>query len=432
MLQTIRQSQKKNKLGEEKELIEIDKEIFDFRIKDSKLLNEENTTSKIKTNIPNNKQSNKTYNITKLKGKINYNNNTNNEEALLENNSNSEKKNICRICYCDEEEVKSPLVNLCNCSGEIKYLHLACLSHWLETKTKLLNFSNNICKQIIFNKINCEICKEKYPEIVFDLIKKKTYQVYKPEDFFSFIKNIYNNYIIFESFELINQKKIIYIISFDEKNVISLGRGQDCDARLGDVTVSRLHSLIVRTKENKIMIKDAGSKFGTLILLQAKKVLINDKILPIQIGKLYLNLSVQLSNFNCIYKIFYFICRCFAKKEKKNNEKKLDRKSTNFSYNKSRSDYLNESNYNMVNINNYINSNDILSLDYNNINMRNIIIEDIIDVKFQIDENNTKIKDIKYKKNNLISQLYNKMPNIDDVIKKNKSNIESFNNLNMV
>ncbi len=35
---------KKNKLGEEKELIEIDKEIFDFRIKDSKLLNEENTS----------------------------------------------------------------------------------------------------------------------------------------------------------------------------------------------------------------------------------------------------------------------------------------------------------------------------------------------------------------------------------------------------
>ena len=83
----------------------------------------------------------------------------------------------------------------------------------------------------------------------------------------------------------------------------------------------------------------------------------------------------------------------------------------------------------MININNYINPNDIFSLDYNIINMRNIIIEDIIDVKFQIDENNIKNK---YNKNNMINQLYNKMSNIDEVIKKNKSNIESFNNLNMI
>ena len=416
--------------GENNENINDNKVLSDKIVRNyHDFINDESATSKIQTTNLNNKQSNKTYDITKIKDKLNYNNTTINDETFIDNKSNSEKKNICRICYCDEDEIKSPLVNLCNCSGEIKYIHLTCLSHWLETKTKLLNFSNNICKQIIFNKINCEICKEKYPEIVFDLIKKKTYQVYKPEDFFSFIKNIYNNYIIFESFELINQKKIIYIISFDEKNVISLGRGQDCDARLGDVTVSRLHSLIVRTKENKIMIKDAGSKFGTLILLQAKKVLLNNKILSIQIGKLYLNLCVQLSNFNCIYKIFYFICRCFIKKEKKNNDKKLDRKSTNFSYNKSKSDYLNESNYNMININNYINPNDIFSLDYNIINMRNIIIEDIIDVKFQIDENNIKNK---YNKNNMINQLYNKMSNIDEVIKKNKSNIESFNNLNMI
>ena len=97
------------------------------------------------------------------------------------------------------------------------------------------------------------------------------------------------------------------------------------------------------------MIKDAGSKFGTLILLQAKKVLLNNKILSIQIGKLYLNLCVHYSSFNCIYKIFYFICCCLRKKEKKNNDKKLDRKSTNFSYNnKSKNDYLNDSNYNMI------------------------------------------------------------------------------------
>ena len=132
------------------------------------------------------------YNI-ELKEKFNFsqnNSNIGNYAKQSENKSNSEKKNICRICYCDEVEVNSPLVNICNCSGEIKYMHLNCLSHWLETKSKLLNFSNNVCKQIFFNKISCEICKEKYPEIVFDLTKRKTYQVYKPEDIFSFL-NVY-------------------------------------------------------------------------------------------------------------------------------------------------------------------------------------------------------------------------------------------------
>ena len=351
-------------------------------------LNDENLTSKVKKDIDyNNSNLNKTCSYIEMKEKLSLSSNENNENNHNNNEninkSSSEKNNICRICYCDEEELKSPLVNLCNCSGHVKYIHLSCLSHWLETKSKILNLSNDLCKHIFINKIHCEICKEKYPEIVFDLIKKKTYQVYKPEEIFSFLNNIYNNYIIFESFELINHKKLIYIISFDEKNSISIGRGQDCDVRLGDVTVSRLHSLLLRTKENKIMIKDASSKFGTLILLQAKKVLISNKILSIQIGKLYLNLCVQYFNLNCLCKFFYFFCCCFCLNKNKTNKKneKIDRKS-NFSYStRIKNDYLNESNFHMVNINNYINQNDMNILDYNIINKKSIVIEDIMDVK---------------------------------------------------
>ena len=392
-------------------------------------MNEEIMTSKI------NKKLNNTYNSIKRNSKLSFNDSQNNKEnnsAHYESKSFSDKISICRICYSDEEEIKSPLLNLCKCSGDVKYIHLSCLSHWLETKSKILNLSNNICKQLFFNKIHCEICKEKYPEIIFDLIKRKTYQVYKPEEIFSSLNNIYNNYIVFESFELINQKKLIYIISFDEKNAISIGRGQDCDVRLGDVTVSRMHSLFVRTKDNKIIIKDAGSKFGTLILLQAKKVLISNKILSIQIGKLYLNLCVQFFNLNCFCKILCCICCCFCLNKKKNQNKKndikLDKKSTNnFSYNnKIKTDILNESNYNMISINNYLFTNDNNILDYNLFNMTNITIEDVMDVKFQIDENN-----IKYN-NNKLNLLYNKLPNDNKDNKKNISMIESFNNLNNV
>ena len=156
--------------------------------------------------------------------------------------------------------------------------------------------------------------------------------------------------------------------------------------------------------------------------------------MSIQIGKLYLNLCVQFFNLNCFCKILYYICCCFCLNKKKNqnkkkNEVKLDKKSTsNFSYNnKVKNDYLNESNYNMISINNYLylNDNNII-LDYNQINMANITIEDVMDVKFQIDENN-----IKYN-NNKLNLLYNKFPNDNKDNKKNISMIESFNNLNNI
>ena len=363
-----------------------------------------------------------------MKEKINFNNSNNGHP--YNNKSSSEKSNICRICYCDELEMNSPLLNLCNCLGCVKYIHLSCLSHWFKTKSKLLYYSNNICKQLCFNKINCEICKEKFPEIVFNLNKKKTYQVYKPEDIVPSLNNIYNNYIIFESFELFNQKKLIYIISFDEKNTITIGRGQDSDVRLTDVTVSRIHSMILRTNENKIMIKDAGSKFGTLILLQTKKIIISNKILSLQIGKLYLNLYIQNYSLNCLFRILCTIF-CFCFKKKKDQSKIIDKKSSiNFSYNnKLKNEYLNESNFNMMNINNFIYQNDINFFDYNIINKNSISIEDIIDAKFQIDEINQVYEN---NKNNDITQIVSKLSTIDKNNQKNMSVIESFNNLNMV
>ena len=138
-----------------------------------------------------------------------------------------------------------------------------------------------------------------------------------------------------------------------------------------------------------------------------------------------MNLCNYYYNFNCLFKLFTYIFSWFCKKTNKN--KKNDKKSNNnLSYNnKTRNDCLNDSNCNMVKINNYISSNDASNLDYNIINTKNIIIEDIIDVKFQVNENN-----INKSKNNVMNQLYNKL--IDDKFnKKNSLIVESFNYLNM-
>ena len=309
------------------------------------------------------------------------------EESKEENNSNSEKRDICRICFTSESESDSPLLTLCKCSGDSKFVHLNCLSHWFKIKSDVFDSSNNIFKKITFNTLECEICKEKFPEMAFDLNNKKPYEIYNPEYFITSLSDLYHNYAIFESFELINQRKIIYIISFDTKNSITIGRSQSSDMKIADVTISRIHSILLRTRDNKLMIKDANSKFGTLILLQAKNIFINDKILSIQIGKILLNMHMEYYKFNLFSNIYHcLICCCYCKKrekEKSNKDKGIS--CANNIINKKQ--ILDDSNFNILMINNYINTNNGNDLEYNMINQKSINIEELIDIRFIADNN---------------------------------------------
>lgn len=65
-------------------------------------------------------------------------------------------------------------------------------------------------------------------------------------------------------------------------NVVRIGRGHQCEIRLQDISVSRLHSEI-RFLNNDFYICDTSSKFGTLVKLD-KVVELNSKI-KLQIGR---------------------------------------------------------------------------------------------------------------------------------------------------
>jgi hypothetical protein len=42
---------------------------------------------------------------------------------------------MCRICHSND--LKKELIAPCNCSGTLKYVHQACLQHWLKTTGKM-------------------------------------------------------------------------------------------------------------------------------------------------------------------------------------------------------------------------------------------------------------------------------------------------------
>ena len=74
-------------------------------------------------------------------------------------------KNTCRICYCDDQEVESPLIIPCNCTGTMRYIHFSCLQIWLKSKAVIKYKENDVCANYSLKEIECELCKSKLPGI---------------------------------------------------------------------------------------------------------------------------------------------------------------------------------------------------------------------------------------------------------------------------
>jgi hypothetical protein len=116
--------------------------------------------------------------------------------------------------------------------------------------------------------------------IDFVRYNKKDYEVW------DFIEHKFKNYITLET--VINEKsttKTIFIVGFDSKKEIKIGRSHDSDIRITDISVSRYHAYI-RFKGDHITIDDNASKFGSGVLLQHPKIpVLKNTSLPIQIGR---------------------------------------------------------------------------------------------------------------------------------------------------
>ena len=225
------------------------------------------------------------------------------------------KKRICRICYIEEENKDNPLVEPCNCSGSMKYIHLNCLKKWISTKSCVQIDSSEDCIIYIIKKIECELCKTKLP----DYIKYKG-KILEILDFHDHFKN----YICLESLTSDKFKnRFLYVANLDCKDIIKIGRGHDANILISDISVSRIHSIIFK-ENNLVYIKDNNSKFGSLILIQASFLKLNDFLnLNIQIGRTFCRIK-KVKNFN-----LFGCCDIDDKKKPeliyhKQNEKELD------------------------------------------------------------------------------------------------------------
>jgi E3 ubiquitin-protein ligase DOA10 len=75
---------------------------------------------------------------------------------------------VCRICLDYDNGIVdcadtnfNPMISPCGCSGTMGGIHLKCLREWIERNKIMKAVKGHVV--IKYKKINCELCKQKYP-----------------------------------------------------------------------------------------------------------------------------------------------------------------------------------------------------------------------------------------------------------------------------
>jgi hypothetical protein len=69
----------------------------------------------------------------------------------------------CKYCLAGGNEEENPLVEMCRCTGGIKYSHYLCLKMWMQTKLSKKENEKQTVTSYNIKAFNCEICKTPYP-----------------------------------------------------------------------------------------------------------------------------------------------------------------------------------------------------------------------------------------------------------------------------
>jgi len=187
----------------------------------------------------------------------------NGDEMLPEPAKKLSDSNVCcKICLCENDEPDDPMISPCECIGSVRYVHLKCIQNWVKSKLNIQENKNIVT--IYWKNLSCELCKTKFPlnvrhhgqELSLIPIENK----------------ITGSYVVMESFSKERNSTGVHLIDLSSDQDFRMGRGHDCELKIPDISVSRIHALLA-VMEGKLYLKDNGSKFGTLVQHQGPLIL---------------------------------------------------------------------------------------------------------------------------------------------------------------
>ena len=219
-------------------------------------------------------------------------------KGLISNTINKNKNKLkmkernCRICLGNEEESSNdnPLISGCKCSGTMKYIHLECLKSWLMSKIakREVSFLLTIYS---FESLKCELCNHEYSRtIIIDNKVVDLITIYYPNERCLVLEQLSDK-----------GKSHIVVLDMSQQESVTFGRSTDCDIRFLDVSVSRIQTEIA-FKNNKFVLIDKSSKFGTLLYLDHCIPICYNGTLTIIINSIKLDFTFMKS---CFY---YLLC----------------------------------------------------------------------------------------------------------------------------
>jgi hypothetical protein len=145
-------------------------------------------------------------------------------------------------------------------------VHANCIGDWLRGRLGLENHNGNV---FFFRPMACELCHCLYPSY-YEANEAPVPLPFLPETKTPFIvlENIGGSAAVaaWNNDSSNTFPGGLHVVRFsDDRSPLKIGRGHDCQMRVSDVSISRLHALLRIDEDGSIYLEDQESKFGTLI-----------------------------------------------------------------------------------------------------------------------------------------------------------------------
>jgi hypothetical protein len=130
--------------------------------------------------------------------------------------------------------------------------------------------SSNIVTTYFWKNLECELCKQPYPYETRTLDGRDMLNIIDYT-----IPNNSQHYLVLESISS-NTSKVIHVVNMQNTIKLFIGRGHDAHVRVTDISVSRLHAVIIKSTQGYYYLSDNDSKFGTLALVRSPLQMLPD------------------------------------------------------------------------------------------------------------------------------------------------------------
>ena len=201
----------------------------------------------------------------------------------------------CRICLSEGPSEGDPLVCPCECSGSIRHVHAKCLGHWLRGRLGLENHDGSV---YFYRPLSCELCHCPYPSYYRHLSNLHP---------LAFLPQTVEPFVVFENIGGVQLAPPwnadgsntfpagLHVVRFQAPQSLRIGRGHECEMRISDVSISRLHATLRLDENGSVFLQDNKSKFGTLLdsfRLEKRLVIPSNSCVTLQSGRTLLSFSV--------------------------------------------------------------------------------------------------------------------------------------------